>query len=83
MEATNHEESVVESVAVGLKEDVDVDVTSGAPSPTTKLTTIEQGGTAAANEVNKKVFETEEQLKSVFSNTLVSSKPNLLLNIKN
>jgi len=81
MEATNHEESVVESVVVGLKEE---DVASGASSPTTTMfTTIEQEEATTANEVNKKVFATEEQFRSVFSNTLVSSKPNLLLNIKN
>jgi len=80
MEATNHEASVVESVADELKEE-NVDVASGSPSPTTTmLTTIEQGGAATANEVKKTVFATEEQLKSIFSNTLV--KPNLLLNIE-
>jgi len=47
------------------------------PPPTTS-TVQREGGGHAANEVTQKVFATEEQFRSVFSNALVSWKPQLI-----
>jgi len=73
----NEEEiaSTMDVVVVADKEDV----VERPTVPTSPTATIEGGAAAANEQVAKTVFASEEQFRSVFSNDLVSSKPNVTL----